>query len=401
VQVQVLFVLFGLVIAAFFPYLAPYLRSRGLGPEGIGTVLSLMAVTRIVANPVWGHLADTVLGRRAMLRIGFAGAAAAASLLAVVPDGLLPVAAAAALLGAVATAVGPNLDAIALAHLGQDRAHRYGFVRAWESLSYAAATLAFGLVLDRAGVRWAMPIYAAGCLVVLAWSGVLDRVPPAREEGHGRLGAVGTVLRSGRYRAFLLVSLLLWTGFAAAWNFFALRIQDRDGDLATVGVGLALGGAVEVPVMLASSRLAARFGLRAVYLAGATSYGSGFLLWGLLTDPLLLSLSAALDGLGFGLLFTSEVAIVGRLVRPALHATGLSLVGTVAFGVGQIVGSLLGGLLYARLGSASVYAAASGLAWAATAVAWFVLDHPALRRPRPVAVPATPEAVPPHGPEAG
>ncbi len=401
VGVQVLFVLFGLVIAALFPFLGPYLRARRLDPEEIGAVLSLMAATRIVANPVWGHLADTVVGRRAMLRAGFAAAAGAAILLALVPDDFLPVAAAAALLGAVGGAVGPNLDAIALAHLGQDRAHRYGFVRAWESLSYAVATLLLGVVLDRAGVRWAMPVYAAGCLAVLAWSGLLERVPPARDQRHGRLGAVGAVLRSGRYRAFLVVSLLLWTGFAAAWNFFALRIEDRGGDLATIGVGLALGGAVEVPVMLASSRLAARLGLRAVYLAGAAAYAGGFLLWGLVTQPLLLSLSAALEGLGFGLLFPSGVAIVGRLVPSALHTTGLSLVGTVAFGVGQIGGSLLGGLLYARLGSASVYLAASGLAAAAAVVAAVALDHPAIRRPRPVELPEVPEAVPPHGAEAG
>lgn len=394
--------LFGLVIAAFFPFFAPYLRSRGLRPEEIGGVLSVMAAARILANPVWGHLADTTLGRRSALRVGTALAAAFALLLFAVPDGLVPVATAAALLAGVGGALGPNIDAIALAHLGEERMERYGFIRAWESLSYAVATLVLGVVLDRVGVRWMLPAYAAGSLLVLAWSGALDRDPPARAERHGRLGAVGRVLRgSPRYRAFLAASLLLWTGFAAAWNFIALRIEDRGGGLATIGVGIALGGAVEVPVMLASSRLAARLGLRAVYLAGAAVYALGFLVWGLLSDPLLLSLSAALEGMGFGLLFTSGVAIVGKLVRPTLHATGLSLLGTVGFGIAQILGSLLGGFVYGRLGSAPVYAVASGLAWMAAAVAWFALDAPALRRPEPVRLPLAPEAAPPHGSEAG
>src|SRR3989304_1278512 len=64
VGVQVLFVLFGMLIAAFFPFFAPFLRSRDLRPEQIGTVFSLMALARIAMNPWWGHLADTRLERR-------------------------------------------------------------------------------------------------------------------------------------------------------------------------------------------------------------------------------------------------------------------------------------------------------------------------------------------------
>ena len=398
VGVQVLFVLFGMLIAAFFPFFAPFLRSRDLRPEQIGTVFSLMALARIAMNPWWGHLADTRFGRRTILQTGSVAAAVFALLLFAAEGGFAVIAPAAMLFAAVGGTLGPNVDAIALALLGEERIHRYGFIRAWESLSYALMTLLLGLWLSSVGVEWTLIAFAAMAVTILAWSFALGRDEPSRSEGHGRLGAVGTVLReSSRYRAFLAASLLTWTGFAAAWNFIALRIEDSGGGLRTVGFGLALGGAVEVPVMLASSRMAARFGLRFVYLVGAVVYATGFLVWGLITSPVLLSLTTVFEGVGFGLLFTSGIAIVGKLVRPALHSTGLSISGTVGFGMGQIFWSLLGGFLYGRFGSVTVYVAASALAFAGAALAAFALDTPLLRRPQEIDV----APVPPHGSEAG
>ena len=70
VAVQGLFLSFGLVVAAFFPFFALYLVDRGLSKSQIGGVLAVMAVGRVVANPVWGHVADAVIGRLTALRLG-------------------------------------------------------------------------------------------------------------------------------------------------------------------------------------------------------------------------------------------------------------------------------------------------------------------------------------------
>lgn len=65
-----LFLTFGFVIAAFFPFLALYLDGKGLTESDIGLVIAAMAVARIVLNPLWGHLADATIGRRTSLQIG-------------------------------------------------------------------------------------------------------------------------------------------------------------------------------------------------------------------------------------------------------------------------------------------------------------------------------------------
>jgi MFS family permease len=380
--VQGLFVLFGFGVAAFFPFLALYLEGyHGLSGTQIGLVIATMSVARLVANPVWGHVSDTTIGRRTALQLGALGSAAGAFAMNLV-DGTQALMLAALLQASFMMAVGPNLDAIALVHLGDERVSDYGRIRSWESLTYAAGCLAFGWLLGSRGVGLAMPIYGVATLLVFGWSFTAARDRPAHVEEHGRLGSVGAVFRAApRFWGSLAAVLLVWTGFNAAWNFIALKISDQGGGPLLVGFGAALGGLVEVPVMRSSSRLQRRLGLRKVYAIGCAVYATGFLLWGQVSDPTVLSVLTVLEGVGFSLLFTTGVVIVGRLLPSRLYSTGNSIAQMVGFGIGPIVGAGLGGAVFDELGAGVLYAGASSLALGAAVVAWFALAVPALDQP--------------------
>ena len=115
-----LFVLFGVAVASFFPFLALFLADRGLSAGRIGLVIAAMALARIAANPVWGHIADTTLGRRSVLRMGALGSAVTALALFSV-GGSAAILIAAGLFAAVSTTTGPNIHAIAVAPLREGR----------------------------------------------------------------------------------------------------------------------------------------------------------------------------------------------------------------------------------------------------------------------------------------
>ena len=380
--VQGVFLTIGLAIAAFFPFLALYLRdAHGLDESQIGLVLACMAAARMVANPLWGHLSDTRVGRLTALQIGLAGSAAAAFLV----NAAVALPAITVLMVVQAffmDAQEPNIDAIALEHLGEDRMFDYGRIRGWSSLTYASGCLLFGAILQRFGIRWAMPLYGISALLVLAWSTTVVRDRPRSLERHGRLGSLGAVFRHApRFWGFLVAAVLVWTGFNAAWNFIGPRIEDQGGGPFLIGLGTALGGVVEVPVMRSSSRLQRRFGLRLVYMAGCIVYGFTFLLWGSVSDPTILSLLAVFEGIGFSLLFTTGVVIVGRLLPRSLYSTGNAVGQMVSFGIGPILGAGLGGLVYQHLGAPTLYLSACVLALGAALVAWFALATPALSEP--------------------
>ena len=102
-----LFLTFGFVIAAFFPFLALYLDGKGLTESGIGLVIAAMAVARIVLNPLWGHLADATIGRRTSLQIGAFLSAVFGLVLAGV-DGVVAIAVAGFFLAGAMVSTGPT-----------------------------------------------------------------------------------------------------------------------------------------------------------------------------------------------------------------------------------------------------------------------------------------------------
>ena len=398
--VRGLFLTFGFVIAAFFPFLALYLDGKGLTESDIGLVIAAMAVARIVLNPLWGHLADATIGRRTSLQIGAFLSAVFGLVLAGV-DGVMAIAVAGFFLAGAMVSTGPNIDAITLEHLGASRMSDYGKVRSWESFTYAIGCLTFGWLFQTAGIGWAMPCYALASLLVFAVSFTVPRDIPRHgaATGGGRLGTVGAVFRHApRFWGFLAAVFLVWTGFNAAWNFISLKIASEGGGPLLVGIGTAVGGLIEVPMMRSSSRLQARLGLRRVYALGCSIYALGFLLWGSISNPTIVSLLTVLEGVAFSMLFTTGVVVVGRLLPSSLYSTGNSVAQMVGFGLGPILGAGVGGFVYERAGPMTLYAGASALALAGAVVAWFALRGPELDRPVTDAddVPADPSIAPPE-----
>ncbi len=388
------------MIAAFFPFLALYLDGKGLSESGIGLVIAAMAVARIVLNPLWGHLADATLGRRTSLQIG-AFLSAAFALVLAGADGVGAIAVAGFLLAGAMVSTGPNIDAITLEHLGAERMSDYGKVRSWESVTYAIGCLTLGWIFEIAGIGWAMPIYALASILVFSWSFTVARDTPRHEAatGGGRLGTVGAVFRQApRFWGFLAALFLVWTGFNAAWNFIALKIASEGGGPLLIGIGTAVGGLIEVPMMRSSSRLQTRLGLRRVYALGCSVYALGFLLWGSISNPTIVSLLTVLEGVAFSMLFTTGVVVVGRLLPSSLYSTGNSVAQMVGFGLGPILGAGIGGFVYETAGPMTLYAGASVLALSGAVVAWFALRGPELDRPvtDDDDVPADPSIAPPE-----
>jgi PPP family 3-phenylpropionic acid transporter len=232
----------------------------------------------------------------------------------------------------------------------------------------------------------------------MAWTLTLPHDAPRRMQDHGRLGTVGAVFREApRFWGFLVAVFLVWTGFNGAWNFIALKIADAGGGPLLVGFGLALGGLVEVPTMRVASRLQERWGLRKVYVLGCLVYAFGFLMWGSISNPTIVSMLAVFEGLAFGLLFTTGVVVVGRLLPSFLYSTGNSVTAMVGFGIGPILGAGIGGFVYQRIGAFALYSGASVLAAGGAVAAWLALSTPALSEPTVGVPPVEPGARPEPG----
>jgi len=355
-RVQVLFTLVGVAEASILPFLPIVLSDRGLSAAEIGVVLSVAALAGFISTPLWGHAGDGRLGaERTLVLAAFAAGAAAIPLVFV--HNFLALTIVVVLITAARSAMASLTDAIALEHLGDDRA-QYGRVRLWLSLGWAISACVWGLVLQWGSLGWLPWIYV-GCVLVVAVA--------AYSVGGGR--AVREPTPAGTRRAmlialapFLLSLLLLFAAFNATFSFISLRIRELGGGLFVVGAATALQAVAEAPVMRITPRLNRVIGHRALYVLGSLFFIASFVAWAFLDDPLAIALVKLVAGVGFALVYVGSVLLVDDLVPPGLRGTGQGLAKAVTFGLSPILGSLAGGAIYDYAGPRALFLACAGAA---------------------------------------
>jgi MFS transporter, PPP family, 3-phenylpropionic acid transporter len=362
-RVQALFTLVGVAEASILPFLPIVLKDHGLSAAEIGVVLAVAALAGFVSTPLWGHAADGRLGAEHALVVASIAAAVAVVPLTVAHS-FLTLTIVVVLITAARSAMASLTDAIALEHLGEDRA-QYGRVRLWLSLGWAISACVWGYVLQTGNLDWLPWIYA-GCVLVVAFA--------AHWVGGGR--TVYDPTPAGTRRAmlvalapFLLSLLLLFAAFNATFSFISIRIRELGGGLFVVGAATALQAIAEAPVMRITPRLNRVFGHRALYVVGSLFFIVSFVAWAFLDDPLAIALIKLVAGVGFALVYVGSVLLVDDLVPPALRGTGQGLAKAVTFGLSPILGSLAGGAIYDYAGPRALFLACAGAALvAATSV---------------------------------
>jgi PPP family 3-phenylpropionic acid transporter len=377
-RVQVLFTFVGVAEAAILPFLPIVLQDRGLSAAQIGVVLAVAALAGFVSTPLWGHAGDGPLGAENALVVASIAAAVAVVPLTVAHSfaALMIVV---VLVTAARSAMASLSDAIALDHLGDDRA-QYGRVRLWLSLGWAISACVWGLVLQTGSLGWLPWIYA-GCVLVVALA--------ARSIGGERTVHDPTV--AGARRAmlvalapFLLSLLLLFAAFNATFSFISLRIRDLGGGLFVVGAATALQAIAEAPVMRITPRLNRVLGHRALYVVGSCFFIVAFVAWAFLDQPLAIALVKLVAGVGFALVYVGSVLLVDDLVPPALRGTGQGLAKAVSFGLSPILGSLAGGAIYDYAGPRALFLACAAAALVAASAVFAIAARGRARRLSPM-----------------
>ncbi len=374
-DVRVLFALGGAAGAAFLPFFALLLRERGLSPERIGVVLAVSSLASVAASPAWSHVADTQLGSVGALRITSVASALVA--LALIPAGsrLWVIASVVAVLGLVGGPGTALADALALAHLGPERITEYGTIRLWASIGWAVAVLGFGLWFERVGLEPLLPAYAIGLLVYAAFTMRFPTTKPQRrDEGGSRLGSVGDAFRAvPGLKSFLFGLLLVSVATWGAQTFVPLRIASRGGGPFLVGLAACVAAVIEIPFFRASGWLGQHVGLRVLYATGCGIYVMMMIGWALVANPTVVALIKMGGGAGFGLMYAALVVATGRLMPGELQNTGQALMQMATMGIGPILGSAVGGVVFQRLGAPALFAGAAAVVAVGAGVVWRAL----------------------------
>lgn len=362
------FVVLFLGIGALSPYLPVYYDSLGLGLDAIGLLAALYATAAMLGAPLWGATADRFGSARPILAMAAACAALAATALALV-TGTVVIAATAVALALGMSGIMPILDARALevSRGGSD----YASFRVWGSASFIVGVIVTGWVTESIGVRGMfavlVPSLAATALVGLGIRSRPTATPLAR------MTAIGSVLRDRTLVRFLLVVALTWTSSTTINAFFSIHLVDIGAPQSLLGASWAIGAAVEVPIMLGFGSLVRRVGLNRLLLIGTMLFALRAAAIVATRDPLIVTLTMILHGGGFALFLVGGVMYVSRHAPPGAAATAQGMLVAIVFGLAQVVGPGLGGIVARDLGLQGTFAiAGAGSVIAVLAMAWVV-----------------------------
>lgn len=361
------FVTLYVAIGALSPYLPVYYASLGLSLDAIGLLAAMYAGAAMLGASAWGAAADRSGAARPVIAVA-AGLATLASVLLGIADGMLPVALSALALAMAMSGIMPILDARALEAAAARRTH-YAGIRVWGSAAYVIGVVLTGWVTDRAGID-AMFVVLVPALAVTAVIGLGIRsttgVVPA-----SRLEAFSSVLRHRSLVPFLAVVLLTWTASTTINAFFSIHLVDVGAPQWLVGISWAVGAAVEIPLLLGFGRLVRRAGLGRLLLAGATLFVLRAIAVVATDDPALVALSMLLHGAGFALFLVGGVTYVARHAPPGAAATAQGVLTATVFGLAQVIGPGIGGLMADSLGLRVTFGLAGlGSAVALVALVW-------------------------------
>ena len=355
-----LYLAVGATPGSFFPFLVVILADRGFSAAGIGVVMAVASVAQTAAVPVWGHLGDVTTGRARAIQIGAAGSAAAVVLFAFPVGGLLAAALVFAFL-IFQSALQPLADALALARVPVPE-RDFARIRLFASFAFAISSIACGILYDRTDYWATAPVFAAGAVWVAAsaipFRGTrYDREPAHQHPGGGsRFGTSGEALAlAPRLPAVLLAIGLVYLGVLVAFTYLPLRISDLGGGSEMVALAAGISALAEVPGMLVAGAVAARIGLRGLFVGACLVYAVCIASWVVVDVPAVIVATRAVTGLAFGGIVVASALTVGSLLPSRLQATGQALYQTVAFGISAVIANLLGGLVYDSAGPAVLF----------------------------------------------
>jgi PPP family 3-phenylpropionic acid transporter len=354
-------------LGAFAPYFSLYLDSLGIAAAGIGVIMSLPQLVRVVAPHLWGWLADRD-GRA--LRVARAGSIAGTLVFCGLffVSGFEAVFAVVLLMSFFLSASLPLLETATLAHLGAHTG-RYGRVRIWGSLGFIAAVTLIGYALDLLAVGVLLWIMLA---VLVAASALLMLVPEAPTAGPAEAAVpIAQILRRPPVIALIAACALMSVAHGPYYTFYSIFLVDHGFSKTAVGWLWTLGVVCEIAIFYWLAHLLRAFSLRTVLIASFALAGIRFLTIGWCADSLIMLLFAqTLHAASFGSFHAAALGYVNRFFEGRHQARGQAIYTSLAYGAGGTLGGIYAGSAWEALGPALTFSGAALCAFAGMLILW-------------------------------
>ncbi len=361
-RVSFLFAALAAVIGTNMPFLPVWLDWAGLTPNAIAIVTATPLLVRVAVTPAIAFAADRAGDHRTFL-IGLAWLGLAGLVALAQSRGFWPILVLTIVFSLSWTTNMPLAETVAMSGVkaaGLD----YGRMRLWGSLSFIAASLAGGWVIQVLGAPSAIWLIVAASLLVVVAAHALP--PPI---GQGRLrAATGPprlsladatgLVRSRNFLIFLAAGGLTSASHAVLYTFGTLHWRAQGLSTGWSGTLWAISIVAEVALFAWSAAAVARAGPVGLVALGAGASLLRWLVMGL--DPPLAVLVPlqVLHAATFGATHIGAIHFIGRTVPETQAGTAQALYASVTGGIAMGAAMLAAGPLYAAYAGGAYWAMA-------------------------------------------
>lgn len=341
-------------------YMSLYYAHAGLGSGQIGLVGAAMSLCALLVQPLWGMLGDRTAQTGRLLSL-LALLSALSLPLALFFRGFEPQLLCAALFYSFYCALLPMGDALLLQGLKRE-GRPFGPYRLAGAISFAICGAVFGGIIEKTGAR--AVIFATSALLLPA--ALFALLLPRPEKRDPRKIAFGALLKDRDLLRLLAFMIPVQATMGYFYTFFAPHFSGLKGASGgLLGLGYGLATLSEIPYLLLCDRIFAKYGAARPMCISAVVLMLRWLLLGLSKNAALSIACQLLHGGGFIVMTVSMARYIAAHVDENLQASGQMLLNMASFGIARVAGSMGGGFLAEKLGSANVFLIGSGVCFAA------------------------------------
>lgn len=339
------------------PFVNIFYLQQGLTGSQIGLVVLFSSVVGLVVAPLWGRLSDSGFPITRLLQIGLLATAVVLVIRSQLSAFAL-IALFAAIQGLVGSGIAPLSDTVAL-RVTEARRAGYGSVRVWGSIGWTLIVPVAGWLIERtslvAGFLGNAITYAIAAVLLLGLRVPSATHPVGSGARGGLIAAARTVLSNPALVGLALAVTIRGMLNDGQQQFGNIYLEQLGANTAIIGIGSIVGALVEIPAMFTADRLVKRIGATQMLWLSFLVSGSKFIF--VLVAPAVWSvlLARAFEGIGLSLYLIGLLKYITDHSPNAQRGTLLAFFTVTLTALIQMVGAVVGGIIFDVLGAYTLY----------------------------------------------
>ncbi|HYE10937.1 MAG TPA: MFS transporter [Patescibacteria group bacterium] len=339
---MVFFLAYG-ALACYFPFLAVYFKSRGLTYIQSGIAFSLISLISIITQPLMGYIADKYLSKKKIVLINLA-ACSILIYLYIFANSFYSVALATISLVFFQGSIMSILDAYCYDISDKVPEVDYGQIRLMGSIGFAVLSLLLGGLIQYFNINISFFLYSALFIISAFILSQIDHesslhiVRPSTSD-------VLEVLKNYKFILFVLSVMVLNITLQAHSNYVAMLIEATGGNVANLGFVWFASALSEIPAFYFGAKLIKKHGELNIYIAALVLYIIRMLLSAYSTNYMMVIAVQFMQSITYPLYLFAAMQYINVIVPDKIRASGITLLSSLGFGLGGLIGNLGGGFI--------------------------------------------------------